>query len=150
MQRTIIWKWAKRTAFAVGAIIIILSGVLAIHIYQVTNRPKGGVDGWQMARIDFKEPVDSQKVSVIRAVLHEMNGIHHSLANIPEGTLVYAYDPNLNDSKKVFSAIVQVTGVKAERFIVDETTLSNGCPVIDKNSITYRISSGFQKLFTNN
>jgi hypothetical protein len=147
MARANIKKWLKRVLIGSAGIFALLIMILAVHIYQVSNKPKGGVDGWQMARIDFTQSLDSTEFSFVRDVLHGLGGIHHSVANIPEGILVYAYDPQKQKASDVYMSLIKETGFKAKRFVVTESNLGGACPVIDKNSITYRISSGFQKLF---
>lgn len=121
-----------------------------MHIYQVTNKPKGGVDGWQLARIDFKEQINSVQVAEIRNVLHAQKGIKHSLFNAKEDVLIYAFDPTEQQSEAVFNVLQKETPYKTERYVVSAGDLAGSCPVINKNSITYRISSGFQKLFKSN
>ncbi len=150
MKYTKLKRWGLRIAVSLGVILMILSTVLAVHIYQVTNKPKGGVDGWQLARIDFKEPIDSNQIAEIRNVLHSQKGIKHSLFNPQEDILVYAFDPEEQQSAEVYNILQKETGYKAERYVVSAEDLAGSCPVIDKNSITYRISSGFQKLFKSN
>jgi hypothetical protein len=150
MTKANLKKWLKRTFISTAVILGILTSVLAVHIYQVSNKPKGGVDGWQMARIDFTQPIDSSQSILIRTALHQLEGIHHSVINIPEGILVYAYDPMVQNSRDIFVALGDATGLASKRFVVAESDLSGACPIIDKNSITYRVSSGFQKLFKGN
>ncbi len=150
MKQSKIKRWAKRIGFSLIAILLILTAVLAVHIYQVTNRPKGGVDGWQLARIDFKETLDSNQVAQVRNTVHQLSGIKHSFYNTKDDILVYAFDPKEQQSALVYEVVKKETGLKAERFIVSDADMANGCPVIDQNSVTYRISSGFQKLFKSN
>jgi hypothetical protein len=140
-------KWIKRSVLTIAGIFILLAGVLAWHIYKVSNRSKGGVEGWQMARIDFRQSLDSSQIQTIRNTLHSFEGIHHSIMNMPEGILVYAFDPAVQTASEVHAQLVKSTGYTAEKFVVDAADMAGACPIVDKNSISYRISSGFQKLF---
>jgi len=140
-------KLIKRSLLTMAGIFVFLTAVLAWHIYQVSNKPKGGVEGWQMARIDFKQSLDSNQTQIIRNTLHSYKGIHHSIVNMPEGILVYAFDHAIQTASEVHAQLVQYTGYTAEKFVVNAADMTGACPIIDKNSIGYRISSGFQKLF---
>lgn len=140
-------KWIKRSLLTIAGIFVLLTGVLAWHIYQVSNKAKGGVDGWQMARIDFKQSLDSSQTETIRNTLHSYKGIHHSIMNMPEGILVYAYDPAVQTASEVHAQLIKSSGYTAEKFVVSAADMAGACPIIEKNSISYRISSGFQKLF---
>jgi hypothetical protein len=139
--------WMKRIGLALVITVVLMTGVLAIHIYQVTHRPRGGVDGWQMARIDFDKTVDSTDMRVFRQALHQQNAVFHSYANIQAGTIAFAFDPTAIGATDLCKATIKETGIPATLLQVTGDEAAKGCPVIDKNSLTYRISSGFQKLF---
>lgn len=137
----------KYTVFSAMAVFVLLTIVLAVHIYQVSNKPKGGVDGWQMARIDVVSTKDSIPLDMFKNAVQAQEGVFHTYLNYTSGTLAFAYDPFVIYADTVCSRAMLHTGLEAERILVHAEDVANACPVIDKNSITYRISSGFQKLF---
>jgi hypothetical protein len=151
MKSTKMYRKTKRilkyTVFSAMAVFVLLTLVLAVHIYQVSNMPKGGVDGWQMARIDVVSTKDSISLEMFRNAVQSQDGVFHTYVNYASGTLAFAYNPEVTHADTVCSSAKLVTGLKAERILVHAEDVANACPVIDKNSITYRISSGFQKLF---
>jgi hypothetical protein len=124
-----------------------LTVVLVIHIYQVSNRPRGGVDGWQMARVNFEKSVDSTGIVLFRYALHQHKSVYHSFPNMQAGTLAFAFDPTKTKASELCNSVVQKTGIQATLLRISSEEAANACPVIDQHSITYRISSGLQKLF---
>ena len=139
--------WLRRIAITVVLLFVVAAGILAVHIYKVTNIPKGGVDGWQMARVDLSEPMDSTQMNIFRNALHKQPGIYHSYVNPKAGSIAFAFDPAITHADSICNNVIKNTGIQAVRKKISVDESAAACPVINKNSITYRISTGFQKLF---
>ncbi len=129
-----------------GSVFILLCAVLVVHIYLVTKSHKSKGDTRQLSRIDFKQPVDATEASKIRSFVKHLNGVQSTFFNVDNGILVYTYLRDKQTSENVYNQLIKFGNYKAERFKVDESA-PTGCPIIDKKSFTYTVSSYIQKLF---
>lgn len=130
------------------SILLVLVITLAVHIYIVT-RPK--IDDpriRQLSRIDFFVKPDSVQANQIKSEVLHMKGVDAAYFNVPDGILVYSYNPNDQNSVQVYLDLMKKGGYKAKRYVVDAAALAKGCPVLDKSTLTYRLGAFFQKLFS--
>lgn len=136
-------KWIAGGLFGIIALLFI---TLVVHILMVTPKSYDNMS-LQLSRIDFKEPIDSAKAKVINAQLRSIDGVENTYFNIKDGILVYTHNLNKVDSQKAFDALLEKGNYKAERFVVTDQMKNSGCPIMDRNSFSYRFSHGIQKLF---
>jgi hypothetical protein len=62
--------------------------------------------------------------------------------NQHDGTLVYGYNQNQQNSENVYNKLMSFGNYKAQRFMPTEAQLASGCPVgKNKNSFVYRTSA---------
>jgi hypothetical protein len=71
--------------------------------------------------------------------------------NVKDGILVYGYYAGQQSSSNVFAALMQFRKYKAERFVVSEKAMAEGCPMAgkDRNSFVYRTSAFAYHLLNN-
>lgn len=142
-------KFIVRGLYLAGISIVLLLGVLVIHVAMVTKSKNDDKRVRQMARIDFKEDIDSADANIIKNKVLAMEGVDAAYFNIEDNILVYSYNPDSLHSDLVYYNLMNKTDYKAERFKVDAEQLANGCPVIDKSSISYQFASVVQNIINN-
>lgn len=122
---------------------------LVIHIYIVTKDKNDDKRIRQLARIDFKQEVDSLSAITIKNTVLSFDGVDAGYFNIPDKTFIYSFDPNKQNADKIFTQLVADGNYKAVRFRVSDSQLTSGCPVIDKSSFTYQLTSRIQNIIKN-
>lgn len=121
--------------------------VLVVHIATAKPIVYDNAN-WQISRIDFKEPIDSLKAKAIHRNMKEIPGVKNDKLNIEKGVMVYYHDNRINDSEKVFEALMAQGNYKAERFVIsDELAAKQACPVMNKDDFSYKFSRGIQRIF---
>lgn len=142
-------KWIKISLISSVSVVFVLVAILAVHIYMVTgNGPKNPTANWQLGKIDFEQPLDSiQKVEAKKAIW-SVNGVKQAVFH-PEGkNVVFAIntDGNLTQNK-VYTTFREKIDFQATLFQPSSDQLVGSCPVIDEESITYKLGAYFQNLF---
>jgi hypothetical protein len=127
-------KW-KLLLITTGALML----VLVVHIYVVTHKAPMHNAGIQLARIDLAAPVDSMQAADIRSVVLAMPGVKSCYMNIPQRTLVYAYELQRQDQNAVFAQVAAASPVQCKKYVVDAKAMTTGCPAIDHSSATYSL-----------
>jgi len=125
---------------------LLLFAVLVVHIALVTKNTKYDHPSIQLARIDFKEPIDSLKAKQINRDIKAIAGVGNTHFNTKAGILIYSMDVNKNSNDKVFKELMSKTTYKAKPFVVTEAMAANGCPVMDKTTFTYKFSNVINKI----
>lgn len=106
MQKSTV-KIIKKVLIVCLSIFLVLTAVLAVHIYQVT-RPKVEFNNsnLEMARIDFSSPIDSITAKQVKSQTLKIGGVKHAYFNIPDGILVYGFNSDLTNGQEVFEKIM--------------------------------------------
>tara|TARA_R110001592_G_scaffold359340_3_gene665662 strand:+ start:16841 stop:17293 length:453 start_codon:yes stop_codon:yes gene_type:complete len=128
----------------------IASTVLLLHINDMNKRNAAFNHSKtiQLAKITFEQVlIDEYKTDIHDALVHT-NGYKNHRYSDDGKSVVFMYDKNLNPNNSSFfreytSKTILIDG---QLYEADANLMANGCPVMDKNSISYRISSGFEKL----
>jgi hypothetical protein len=119
----------KRIFFSALAIVIILGGVLAFHIHQVTSRPVGHLANVQVGRFDVEAPIDAERAAAIKSAVLQLEGVQHCFVNTVAGTVTYGYDRSKQSQDKVLDHVRSVTTLPVQQFVVSEADMASGCPV---------------------
>ena len=143
-------KINKKIKIALGSIlgiILVLFIVLVVHIATVKptiyDNPM-----MQISRIDFNEPIDSLMAQKITNDMKSIPGVKNPLVVAKNKTVVYFHDMNIANSQKVYDEFMAKGDYHAKRFIIsDEIASKEVCPVMDKNSFSYKFSRGIQRIF---
>lgn len=121
--------------------------VLIVHIYMVTKPVKYDNADLQLARIDFRQDLDSAQAVDVQHTVMAMPGIVNVFMNRHDRTLVYGYRQGKQTSEQVYQAVMRSGNYDAERFVLNEQQQSSGCPVMQgKTSFLYSISNGLHEL----
>ena len=122
-------KIIKRILFATLAIAVLLGGVLAFHLYQVTSKPTGHLADVQMGRFDLAGPVDAAKAATIKSAVLQLPGVQHCFVNADAGIVTYAYDRGKQTQVNVIDHVQIATSTPVTQFVVSAADLANSCPV---------------------
>lgn len=122
-------KLLKRICITAAAIVVVLSAVLAVHLYHVfSNKKKADSSTIAMARIDFKQPISSADGSKISVWLYQQKGVTQVLCNDSAAIAVFSYHLATNNADSIIAALKTTLNYTAERFIPDQASLKSGCP----------------------
>ncbi|MBL7999462.1 MAG: hypothetical protein JNL32_12600 [Candidatus Kapabacteria bacterium] len=109
---------------------VVFCGIALVHIYMVVPADDGYVNSdIQLARIDFKQPLETEEFDRIEGFVRSQHGVTQTYFNKNDRILVYAFHNSQQNSADVFRALSQNTPFKAERFIPSQESMKNGCPV---------------------
>lgn len=139
-------KFIVRGLYILGISIVLLLGILVTHVAMVTKSKNDDKRNRQLARIDFKQDLDSLEIRKIKNAVLSIEGIDAAYFNAEDNILVYSYNPELLHSDLVYYNLMKENTYKAERFIVENKAMTNGCPVIDKSSFSYQFASAVQEI----
>lgn len=136
----------KRVLFSVLIVFTLLVGTLVVHIATVTPK-KVDNSTLQISKLDFQEPLDSIKVREIKKIFNSIVGVKKYRLNLKKQTLVYFHDNQLVNADQVYHEFSNKSNIKVSPYILPKELKGKSvCPVIDKNSISYRFTSGIQKI----
>lgn len=119
--------------------------VLAVHVYTVTKPNRGQIPSLTLTRVDFPrglEPLVSEKVQE-RVMTWE--GIRDVRINSVQGHVVFLHDLSVVDSDELVSKLNFHFNQGAVVYRPDAAMVSQSCPAIDKQSLTYRFVSFIEK-----
>ncbi len=88
----------------------------------------------QMARADFKEPVDSLSAIKIQNDIKMQKGVQTTYFNSKDYIMVYSFDNKVNTAQNIYDAAIRNSGFRSARYIVSKADLAKGCPVMNHNS----------------
>lgn len=143
-------KINKKIKIAVGSvlgIVLLLFIVLVVHIATIKPTVYDNAT-LQISRIDFKEPIDSTMAKQINRDMKSIAGVKNPSVFAEKKVVVYYHDMNIANSEQVFTQLMAKGNYNAERYIVPAALASNEvCPVMDKNSFSFKFSRGIQRIF---
>ncbi len=146
MKKRVLFRWL----IATGAVVLTLFIVLVIHIYMVTRTKNDDKRVRQLARIDFKQDLTEAEGLSIKNKILSIDGVDAAYFNHNENVLVYSFNPQFQNADRIFLSIAEKENkYSAFRFRVSNDQLASGCPVIDKSSFSYQLSSLVQNVFNN-
>lgn len=141
-------KTIFRGLMVIAAIAILFFSVLVIHVFMVTKSKNDDPRLRQLARIDFKEQLDSVEQQNLKNKVLSIPGVDAAHYNADDHILVYSYNPEILHSDLVYYQLMEEKKYNAHRFVV-ATKNSNdtkGCPVIDKSSFSYQFANAIQEI----
>jgi len=135
----------KKIKIAIGGIFCItflFSAVLLIHIaIMVRNRPPLANATIQMARADFKTPLDSASAFNIQENVKSLKGVKSTYFNFKNHILIYTFDNRLNNAQNIYDHAIKISGFQSERHIVSAIEATQGCPVMNNNSFYGKLTA---------
>lgn len=143
-------KINKKIKIAVGSvlgIVLLLFIVLVVHIATIKPTIYDNAT-LQISRIDFKQSIDSTMAKQINRDMKSIAGVKNPSVFAEKKVVVYYHDMNIANSEQVFTQLMAKGNYNAERYIVPAALASNEvCPVMDKNSFSFKFSRGIQRIF---
>ncbi len=128
-------KKIKVVAFSLLGLAFLFFATLIVHIaVMVKVRPTPAYATIQMARADFREPVDSLSAIRIQNDIKSLKGVQTTYFNAKDYILVYSFDNKVNTARNIYDAAIRNSGFRSARYIVNKTDLAKGCPVMNSNS----------------
>ncbi len=136
----------KKVLKIAGAVFLLFTVVLSIHIYIVTRHKAPDVNMLAMARIDIKEPITKDDAAKITAWLYQQKGVDHVLCNPDSRITVFSYYPAKTSAEQITTSFKNSLSYNAERFIPSKNQIQSGCPVAS-TSFTYKAYKAINNLF---
>ena len=125
-------KILKRVLLATGGLLVILSTVLAVHIYKVTRPGKADASTISMARIDFKQDITNEDAAKITNWFMQQNGISQFKCSPENKNAVFTFYPVKVDATALVETFAQKLHYNAVRFMPSKSEMMKGCPVAVK------------------
>ena len=122
-------KIFKRILLATGGLLVILSTVLAVHIYQVTRPAKADATTVSMARIDFKQDISSADAAKITQWFSSKKGIQQFKCYVENRNALFTFYPTQLDANKTVESFTKELHYNAVRFMPNKLEMMKGCPV---------------------
>ncbi|HNR55872.1 MAG TPA: hypothetical protein PKJ19_11945 [Flavobacteriales bacterium] len=121
----------KRALWISFASILLLTTTMVWHILAVT-KPHANVHhaNIQLARIDFATELDAHEAGSIRSAVNALPGVRHARINDARTNLVYSYDRALQDQRRVFVVVKELSPTPCERLVVTAEAAARGCPAM--------------------
>jgi len=137
----------KKLKVIIGSLLgtfLLLFIILVAHIATAKPIENAHI---QISRIDFDQPLDTTMASQIKDQLHAIPGVKSDII-VKNNVVVYFHDNTVANSQQVFDQLMKKGDYKAQRFVVPaELANAQVCPVIKKDSWSYRFSSFVQGIF---
>lgn len=136
-------KLIKRILLGIVSIFLILVGILAVHIYQVT-RPSGiPLDNRVLQKVWFDSTMtQNDKIAVMNDV-RSMENIREVKPCDDSTCMIYIFPTGKFDNQKFKESYLETNSM----LTLHVPNLENACPV-DQNSVSYKIGVFFQNLFS--
>ncbi|WP_158859295.1 heavy-metal-associated domain-containing protein [Lunatibacter salilacus] len=137
----------KKIILGVAGIAVLLIGILAVHIYQVTAAKKSKAPSLAMSKILLHEELDSLSSLELKSFIQINDGVKDARINRAAGHAICLYDRNSADVRDIISSINQKFELQATLFQPSADELAMSCPAIDRNSVTFKLGNFFENLF---
>lgn len=139
----------KRILIGLVAFFLLMVATLAVHIYLVTRPSEGAITSISMGRIDISESLEPEQVEGILTKVKLLDGVKDVRVNQAAGHVICLYDRKYWSGDELTNWIADEFTVSASFFRPTEEMLSQSCPAIDKNTLTYKLGAFFQRVFEN-
>jgi hypothetical protein len=122
-------KILKRIALGAGSVLLILTTVLAVHIYQVTRPGKIDATTYAMARIDFKQYITAEDAAKITNWFMQQNGISQFKCSPENKNAIFTFYPAKANATALVEKFSKELNYNAVRFLPSKDEMMKGCPV---------------------
>ncbi|WP_194778132.1 heavy-metal-associated domain-containing protein [Pararhodonellum marinum] len=138
----------KKLIIGVIGVFMALVMVLAIHIYQVTSEKRNQGPAFAMSKIMLNQELDSLEAIEIKQFILGKEGVKDTRINVRSGHIICLYDRNVWAPQELVDETNKAFTLNSSLYQPSQEELAASCPAIDKNSMTYKLGSFFEKLFT--
>lgn len=139
-------KTVKKIFIGTMSLFLLLTLVLAIHIYVVTRPKAADAHTLVMARIDIKNSIDQSDADKITTWLYQQKGVDHVLVNPKTHIVVFTFFPVKANGDQIVKNFQTSFNYDAKRYIPTEAEIQNGCPVVS-NQATSKIYTYIKHIF---
>lgn len=129
-----------------GALLLLLTGVLAIHIYLVTRPKAPDANTRIMARIDIRKDINAAEAARVTAWLYEQPGVDRVLCNEAADIVVFTYSPLRTNADRVTDELGRKLQLPVERIKPSAAEMRSGCPV-PNGSRGYKLMAYLKQVF---
>jgi cell division protein FtsX len=136
-----------RIVLTISAVVVLLTLMLAVHVYMVTRPHAADVRSRVMARIDLHQSIGKTDADSITAWLYRQKGVDRVLVNPKSAIAVFTFSPvmaNANEIVRAFKASLPYS--RAERYLPAGAQLKRGCPMT-ATPVTNRIYKFLKQIF---
>lgn len=136
-------KTLKKITIVTLSLVLVLFVILVYHISTATPLENATI---QVSRIDFDKPFNSATTIDIKEKLHSIKGVKNEII-VKRNVVVYFHDNRIADSKKIYNTLMSQGNYNAKRFVLPMNLANKKiCPVMKKDSFSYRFSQFIQHL----
>lgn len=135
----------KKALLSLLALVILLTGVLVIHIYMVTQKPVYDNAHIQMSRIDLTQPLDSINRATFTSNAKPIKAINRYVIN--DNNILITYDNRSINAMELHEKLSRNMTTTSKLYIPSAKNLENSCPVMDKQSFSYKFGKWIEKVF---
>ena len=136
----------KKVLTGAGILFGLLVVVLCVHIYIVTRPKPMSAEMRIMARVDFKQDLNTDDAAKITTFLYQQKGIDHVLCNPAGKLVVFTFYPAKTSAEQIIGNLNLSLPYNGSRFLPSKNQLASGCPVA-ATSFTYKAYKIFNHLF---
>lgn len=122
-------KLIKKILAYSGALLLLLTGVLAIHIYQVTRPKAPDAHTRIMARIDIRKDINTAEAALVTKWLYQQPGVDRVLCNEAADIVVFTYSPLQTNADRLTTDLAKNLQLPVERVKPSAAEMKSGCPV---------------------
>lgn len=134
-------KKIRKILFWSAGILTLLVLILFVHIaIMVKGMPRMAQPTMQLGRADFSQPVSNEQALQICKQVKNTTGVTDTYFNPKYNTLVYSFDNRKNTAENIYAETIENCGVPSHRFIVKKEDMGKGCPVMDDNSFSGKVT----------
>jgi len=137
-------KKAKNILKGLAATAFLLVVVIGLHIYYVT-RPHISEKTLAMARIDFKQDINTGDAEKITTWLYGRQGVQKVLCNPGGKCVVFTFYPARANATHIAAQMRSELRYDGERYLPTDDEMKGGCP-ISPQSFTYKVYTFFQNI----
>lgn len=140
-------KNVKRVLGWMGVFAVLFVLLLLTHIVIMVKRmPILANPTLQLARVDFKEPLDSLSIGQIRNKVVSQKGVKSTYYNQRDDILIYTFDNRLNNARTIYDNAIVPSGYASVRYVVTAKDLQQGCPVMSNDSFYGKLTALVAKI----
>lgn len=129
-----------------GALPLLLTGVLAIHIYLVTRPKAPDASTRIMARIDIRKDINTAEAVRVTTWLYQQPGVDRVLCNEASAIVVFTCAPLQTHADQLTGDLGRELQLPVERVKPSAAEMKSGCPV-PNGSHGYKLMAYLKQVF---
>ena len=127
--------------------ITVLALLTAIHVILIVDTSPVDNGNIELTRVDFNSKIDQSVAVPIQTTISKLPGVTQTVLNNQDGNIVVGFDNNKTNIQSIYEAIELKYPKMSTIFIPTEEDLASSCPVMNRNSATFRVVSTIKNIF---